>query len=138
MAGVARIDGGVFCGLFIGGGCRLGCAMKKAPVGAHYGLRDWLAQRATAAVMAAAFFIITAMLIVCRPDSYEEWRAFILHGAVRVSLFCTVLALAWHAFIGARDIFMDYLKHDVLRLFKIIGSAVYLVVCVVWAAKILL
>ncbi|MBE8157965.1 MAG: succinate dehydrogenase, hydrophobic membrane anchor protein, partial [Betaproteobacteria bacterium] len=28
--------------------------MKKIPVGAHYGLRDWVAQRATAAVMAAA------------------------------------------------------------------------------------
>ncbi|MGI9307379.1 MAG: succinate dehydrogenase, hydrophobic membrane anchor protein [Gammaproteobacteria bacterium] len=112
--------------------------VKKTPVGAHYGLRDWVAQRATAAVMLAAFGVIFAMLVVCRPDSYEEWRAFVLHGAVRVLLFCTVLSLAWHAFIGARDIYMDYLKNDVLRLFKTLGVIVYLIACVVWAAKILL
>lgn len=136
---MARFDFGVFCGMrSFGGGGFVGGVMKKIPVGAHYGLRDWLAQRATAAVMVAAFVAITAVLIVCRPDSYESWRAFILHGAVRVSLFCTVLALAWHAYIGARDIFMDYLKHDGLRLFKILGSAAYFIVCVVWAAKILL
>lgn len=139
MESVARFKFCVFCRVFgVGGGGIAGGVMKKTPVGAHYGLRDWLAQRATAAVMVAAFVVFTAMLIICRPDSYETWRAFVLHGAVRVALFCTVLALAWHAFIGARDIFMDYIKPDGLRLFKILGSVVYFAACVVWAAKILL
>lgn len=112
--------------------------VKKNPVGAHYGLRDWIAQRATAAVLVAAILIVGGALIICRPSGYEEWRAFMDAEWVRILLFTSVLAIVWHAFIGARDIFMDYLKHDGLRLFKTIGCVVYLVVCVVWAARILL
>ena len=112
--------------------------VKKPPVGAHYGLRDWLAQRATAAVLVAAILIIGAALMICRPSGYEEWRAFMGAEWTRILIFTSVLAIAWHGFIGARDIFMDYLKHDALRLFKTVGCIVYLLICVVWAARILL
>ena len=112
--------------------------VKKPPVGAHYGLRDWLAQRITALVMVAAIIILAIALISQNPDSYQEWQAFMAAGWVRVLLFSTVLALVWHGFIGARDIFMDYLKHDGLRLFKTASTVVYLLICTVWAAKILL
>lgn len=112
--------------------------VKKPPVGAHYGLRDWIAQRATAAALSAAILILTAALLICRPSDYESWRAFVDTGWVRILLFSAILALAWHAYIGVRDIFMDYLKHDVVRLLKIVGALTYLLICVVWAAHILL
>lgn len=112
--------------------------VKKPPVGAHYGLRDWLAQRATAALLLVAFAVIAGALIICKPSDYESWKAFMDAEWVRILMFSSVLALAWHAYIGARDIFMDYIKPDGLRLFKIIGCFAYLAVCVVWAARILL
>ncbi|MGU9951583.1 MAG: succinate dehydrogenase, hydrophobic membrane anchor protein [Gammaproteobacteria bacterium WSBS_2016_MAG_OTU1] len=112
--------------------------VKKPPIGAHYGLRDWIAQRATAVVMVVAILILAIALFVIRPDDYNSWRAFIDMEWVRVLLFCTVLATVWHGFIGARDIYMDYLKHDGIRLLKTTGMVVYLLACVVWAARILL
>ena len=111
---------------------------RKAPVGAHYGLRDWLAQRASAVVMLVAAVALFAALLACRPDNHAEWRAFVMTGWVRLLLMATVVALVWHAYIGARDIYMDYIKHDMLRLFKIFGILVYLLVCLLWAARILL
>ena len=111
---------------------------KKSPVGAHYGLRDWLAQRATATVLAVVIIILFAALVLCRPSGYEAWRAFVMHGGVRLLLLLGIFALVWHAFIGVRDIFMDYIKHDMFRLLKITGAAVYLLVCLLWAAMILL
>ena len=112
--------------------------VKKPPVGAHYGLRDWIAQRATAAILVVAIATIGGALLICAPSGYDEWRAFVGAEWVRILLFLSVLAVAWHAFIGARDILMDYIKHDAFRLFKTVGCIVYLLACVVWAARILL
>ncbi len=112
--------------------------VKKPPVGAHYGLRDWIAQRVTAAFLIFACAVFAVALIVCKPSGFAEWRAFVFSGWTRVLLFGSVLALVWHAFIGARDILMDYIKHDMLRLFKTAGTVVYLLACLIWAAVILL
>ena len=72
------------------------------------------------------------------PVGYAAWSAFFDSSLLRVALFVFVLALAWHGFIGARDIVMDYIKVDWFRLLKHFGAFVYFVVCVAWAAKILL
>ena len=112
-------------------------AVKQPPVGAHYGLRDWLAQRATAALMIVAFGVLAAALIVCRPSGYAEWREFMGTEWVRLLLFLSVVMIAWHGLIGARDIVMDYVKPDLFRLVKHIGIVAYFVVCVAWAAMIL-
>ena len=112
-------------------------AVKKPPVGAHYGLRDWVIQRATAALMILAFGILGAALIVCRPSGYDEWREFMGAGWIRLLVFFTVAAISWHGLIGARDIVMDYLKNDMLRLAKHVGIAAYFIVCTAWAAMIL-
>ena len=112
--------------------------VKRTPVGAHYGLRDWLVQRVTALLMLAAFIILALALLVCHPSDYAAWRDFIYTDWVRVLLLMAVFSLVWHAYIGMRDIFMDYIKFAWLRLGAMIAVAVYLLACSVWAAIILL
>ena len=47
---------------------------KRLSVGAHYGLRDWLAQRVTALVMALFTFIVLGRLIFSRgPIGCDTW-----------------------------------------------------------------
>ena len=41
--------------------------MRRAPVGAHYGLKDWLAQRATAVVMVVSAAVVVAAAWVVGP-----------------------------------------------------------------------
>lgn len=101
-------------------------------------MRGWLAQRISAAFLLVAFVAFVVALVIVRPDGFDEWRAFVLTGWVRVLLFCSVLAVVWHAYIGARDIIMDYIGADMLRLAKTAGAVVYLLGCLVWAAVILL
>ncbi|MGI9338841.1 MAG: succinate dehydrogenase, hydrophobic membrane anchor protein [Gammaproteobacteria bacterium] len=112
--------------------------VKRPPVGAGYGLRGWIAQRVSAAFLIVAFVALFVALVVLRPDGFAEWRAFVLSGWVRVLLFCSVLAIVWHAYIGARDIIMDYIAADILRLAKTAAAVVYLLACLIWAAVILL
>ena len=139
MAFITHNNNGVLCSVYFSCVGILGLAVvKKTPVGAHYGLNDWIAQRATAAVLLIAVAVLAAALLTCRPADYESWRAFVMTGWVRGLLLLSILSLVWHAYIGARDIFMDYIKNTPLRLFKTVGMFVYLAACVVWAAIILL
>lgn len=110
----------------------------KLVVGAHYGLRDWLAQRLTAVVMTVAAAVLAAAAAAYAPDSFWAWRDFVGLFWVRLLLLLFIFSLLWHAFIGGRDIFMDYIKWDGFRLFKVAGLVVYLVVCGLWALHILL
>ena len=47
--------------------------VKRIVVGAHYGLRDWLVQRVTAAVMAVYTLLFVLVLAACRPTNYVAW-----------------------------------------------------------------
>ena len=90
--------------------------MKRLVVGAHYGLRDWLAQRITAAIMVV--YTIFALVVVLRhqPITYPVWKDLFARGWMRVATLLFAVSLAWHAWVGVRDILMDYIKPDGLRL----------------------
>jgi succinate dehydrogenase / fumarate reductase membrane anchor subunit len=47
------------------------------------------------------------------------------------------VALAWHAWIGVRDIYMDYIKPTAVRLTLQVATIVLLFAYVIWAANIL-
>jgi succinate dehydrogenase / fumarate reductase, membrane anchor subunit len=111
---------------------------KRLVVGAHYGIGDFIAQRVTAIVMAVYTVILVIGLLV-EPFTYEGWKSiFAFHvytlpvGQILATL--AFFALAWHAWIGVRDIWMDYVKPvsvrlllQVLTLLWLIGTVVYFV-----------
>lgn len=49
--------------------------VNRIVVGARYGLRDWIMQRATAVVMAIYTFGLVLFLLTM-PGTYEGWQAF--------------------------------------------------------------
>ncbi len=90
--------------------------VKRVVVGAHYGLRDWLAQRITAVIMAMYSVIVVAILLTGRPIAYPVWRDLFAQGWMRVATLLFAASLAWHMWVGVRDILMDYVKPDGMRL----------------------
>ena len=89
---------------------------RRIVTGAHYGLRDWLAQRITGAIMAVYVVIVVAVLLGGVPISYPVWKDLFAHGWMRVATLLFAASLAWHAWVGMRDILMDYVKPAGLRL----------------------
>ena len=110
---------------------------KRLVVGAHYGLRDWLSQRLTACVMAIFTLILIAQILLGGPLGYERWAGIFSTQWMKVLTFVTILALAWHAWIGMRDIWMDYIKPVGIRLALHVGTIVWLVGCAGWAVQVL-
>ena len=111
--------------------------MKRIIVGAHYGTRDWLAQRITAAIMAVYTVVALFVLAAKSPFTHEAWRNLFAQGWMRIATLLFALSLAWHAWVGVRDILMDYIKHDGLRLALQIVTILVLAGYVIWTIEIL-
>ena len=56
---------------------------------------------------------------------------------MKVLTFTVIIAMLWHAWVGVRDIWMDYIKPVGLRLSLQVFSIVWLVACAGWAIQVL-
>ena len=84
--------------------------VNRIVTGAHYGLRDWLAQRITAVVMAVYTLIVLYVLMTGAPLNYARWKDLFSNAWMRVATLLFAASLAWHMWVGVRDILMDYIK----------------------------
>ena len=105
--------------------------------GAHYGLRDWLAQRITAVIMAIYSVIAVVVLLSNKSITYSVWRDLFSQGWMRVATLLFMVSLAWHAWVGMRNIFMDYIKHPGLRLTLYVLTIGALLLYAFWLMQIL-
>jgi succinate dehydrogenase / fumarate reductase, membrane anchor subunit len=111
--------------------------INRIVVGAHYGLTDWIAQRATAVIMAVYSLLIAVVLLVCRPATFEAWQGIFANGFIKFVTFLFFVSLFYHAWIGVRDIWMDYVKPVGVRLTLHVLTIAALVGYAAWAAAIL-
>lgn len=110
---------------------------KRVVVGAHYGLRDWLAQRVTAVVMAVFTIAVVAQVLLPGEIGYDKWAAIFSSQWMKSLTFVVFVALAWHAWIGVRDIWMDYVKPMGVRLALQVLSIVWLLGSAGWAVQVI-
>jgi hypothetical protein len=77
------------------------CCDQPYCCGAHYGLKDWIIQRATAVIMAVYTVLIAAVLLVVRPSTFEAWQGVFANGVIKflTFLFCQPVLprLDWRA-----------------------------------------
>ena len=109
----------------------------RSVTGAHYGLRDWLAQRITAVIMAAYSVIVVIVLMLNKNITYSVWRDLFAQGWMRVATLLFAASLAWHAWVGVRDILMDYVKPAGLRLALEVMALLTIGAYVGWTIQIL-
>ena len=111
---------------------------KRLVVGAHYGTRDWLAQRVTAALMALFTVLLLAQVIFTRgPLGYDRWAGIFASQWMKVLTFVVILALLYHVWVGMRDVLMDYVKPVWLKLSLDVFTIVWLVACAGWGIQVL-
>lgn len=110
---------------------------KRLVVGAHYGLKDWLAQRLTACVMAAYTIILLVSFLTGANFTYEGWAGMFAQQWFKIATFVTLLSLFYHAWVGMRDIWMDYVKPVAIRLTLQAATILWLIGCAGWAAQII-
>ena len=100
------------------------------------GLGAWLVQRVTAVYM--LFFIVFVLIhfIADPPHSYSAWHGWIRSSGVSIGtavFFGTLLAHAW---VGLRDVLMDYAHPSALRI-ALLGLTFGLIAIGAWVVRIL-
>jgi succinate dehydrogenase / fumarate reductase, membrane anchor subunit len=110
---------------------------KRLVVGAHYGLRDWLAQRITAVLMALFTVAVVVRFLMPGQVGYDHWYGVFAPQWMKLLTFIAILSVAYHAWVGVRDIWMDYVKSVGLRLALQVFSIVWLLGCAGWAIQVL-
>lgn len=104
--------------------------------GAHYGLKDWLIQRVTAVVMAFYTLFLIGFFLT-QPLSFESWQGLFHSQPVRLFSLLFMFSVFIHAWVGMRDIFMDYVHPTAIRLGLHVAVILALVAYAAWAAQIL-
>jgi len=110
--------------------------VNRVVTGAHYGLRDWLLQRITAVVMVVYLVSLVGYLLM-QPDlGYDVWTALFSSQVVRTFTMLFLLSLFYHAWVGIRDIVMDYVKPAWMRLMIHVLVIMALLLYAMWAVEI--
>lgn len=114
--------------------------LRKNITGANYGLYSWLFQRGTAIVMFWISIFIIALLsytIIHANGEINSWQEICKLMWVKVTLEIFFLAMILHAWIGVRDIWMDYVQNSNLRVVLHAFTIIWLVACVLFSFSVI-
>jgi succinate dehydrogenase / fumarate reductase membrane anchor subunit len=79
------------------------------------GLRTWIMQRLTAVYMVVYLVGFAMFLPETAEINYETWRGLFGYPLVNIATGFFSLALLYHAWVGVRDILIDYVRWGALR-----------------------
>jgi succinate dehydrogenase membrane anchor subunit len=105
--------------------------------GAHYGLKDWLIQRVSAVLMVVYITLLMVIVFISAPQDYMAWKTIFNNQWMRIATFLFLVSLFWHAWIGVRNVLMDYVHATAIRLTLQILVILSLLFYLVWSAEIL-
>lgn len=110
---------------------------SRIVTGAHYGLRDWLIQRVSAVFMIVYVFLFTVVIFTSTPQDHDAWKTIFSNQWLRIATFLFLACLFWHAWVGIRNILMDYVHVTSIRFTLHILVILSLLVYLVWSIEIL-
>jgi succinate dehydrogenase / fumarate reductase membrane anchor subunit len=101
------------------------------------GLRTWLLQRLSA-VYIAIFSLVLIGTWTGQSATYEVWRNWVAHPVVNIALILFILAILLHAWVGIRDIVMDYITSVYVRYVLLISFALVIIGMGFWVLRTLI
>ena len=96
------------------------------------GMRAWLLQRLTAVYVAAYILSLIVWIVINAPINYLTWNSVFSHPIVLITTVIFYLSLFVHAWVGMRDILVDYAKPSSVRFILLMALALSLLVMMTW------
>ena len=90
-------------------------------------------QRLTAGTMAIYSVTVLVYWIFSPPTGFDGWKAWCSPLPFRLFSLLFFWALMYHAWLGVREIMMDYVHHQTLRLRLELAVKLVLMLYAVWA-----
>ena len=101
------------------------------------GMRTWLLQRLTAVYM-LLFGLCFAVYVLISPIADQaSWRGLFAHPFVNISAALFFFSILYHAWVGIRDILIDYINWPAVRFMTWTLVTLFLITMGIWTAMIL-
>ncbi|MDH5444713.1 MAG: succinate dehydrogenase, hydrophobic membrane anchor protein [Gammaproteobacteria bacterium] len=96
------------------------------------GLRTWLLQRLSALYMAVYTVIALFWLYLSGPIDFVAWQELLAHPLINIFTQLFIYSLLAHAWIGVKDIFIDYVPNTRLRFVLFITISLLQIILAFW------
>ena len=100
-------------------------------------LGAWLVQRVSAIYMLCFIVFVLFQSAFDAPRPYAAWHDWIMRPGMRVALAAFFAALLAHAWVGLRDVIMDYVHGITIRVVLLGLISVSLAAAGIWIVQIL-
>jgi succinate dehydrogenase / fumarate reductase membrane anchor subunit len=102
------------------------------------GLRPWVWQRVSALYLALFLLYIVISLIMLGQFDYQQWFAWVVNPLNSIFIYIGFLMLFTHAWVGIKDVIMDYIHPIVIRSVTLMLVGMGLLACLLWLSRVLL
>lgn len=101
------------------------------------GLPAWLVQRLSAVYMALFSLVVVGWWLVTAPMDYASWHELSTRPVVAIATAMFLLALLLHAWVGIRDVILDYAgRFPAIRLLLLALLGGWLIAMGFWVVRI--
>lgn len=101
------------------------------------GLQAWLFQRLTAVFMMLYILYFLAVIFSTEQMTYQQWVKWFSHPLMNTATGLFFLYLAVHAWVGMRDVVLDYVANDSFRLIILACISFFLIIASLGMLRIL-
>jgi len=101
------------------------------------GMRTWILQRLTALYLLGYLVVFTIYLTGLPDADFTDWRARFSEPMANIATLLFFYSLLFHAWVGVRDILIDYVHLSSLRLALWAVISLALIVMAIWVTMIL-
>ncbi len=112
----------------------------RKSLSAGHGINSWLQQRITAVLMLVAIIVLFVFMFLANKiidANFITWQQFFSFTFVKIFTQITIFGVVLHAWIGMRDVVMDYVKSYGARVTMYTMVIVWLVGSFIYSAVIL-
>lgn len=102
------------------------------------GFKAWVVQRASAVYLAGYILYLLIYFSVAPPLNFQTWHIWLSGPVNGIFMALFFLSLLLHAWIGVRDVVMDYIHPLEVRLTVLTGIALLLAGCGFWVLRTLI
>jgi succinate dehydrogenase / fumarate reductase membrane anchor subunit len=101
------------------------------------GLRAWFLQRATAIYLLLFIVFMLQHMIASPPQDFSAWQGWVAQPLVALGLLLFFASLLLHAWVGFRDVLIDYVHPIAIRVTLLTLAGFVLVGCALWVLQII-
>lgn len=101
------------------------------------GLKAWVVQRLSAVYLSVFIFWMAGHFWFDPPKQYQDWVQWLAHPYIAIAVGLFFLSLVLHAWVGVRDVIMDYISSIFLRSLLLVTVILFLLAMFFWSLRII-